>query len=452
MNEQVMKFRFGIFVLASLILLAVLVMLFGGLPRYFQQNDAYTVVVDNAQGITPGTPVRRSGVKIGAVRGVELDNATGKVTLPILIEHGFTIRKSDRPTITRSLLGGDVSLDFLPPEEPQKADLTPVPPNSVLIGITPPEAPELVQKTGDLIGPAKDSLTEMQKVLSKIDKMMPLFDDTLKEFREVAKSTNRLIPELGKTNDELRELAKTTRQSVPDLKRTNEEFQLTAQIWGKAGERLSVLLQTNEDKITKSLDNVEEATRRLSQMLSDENQKNLSATLKNASEASKQFDSIARNTDEMIKEARVSIKNLNSTVVRADEVFGDLQKVTKPFATSSPRILQNVDEATVTLNRTLSDFRDLMREVARSEGTLQKLITDPALYNNLNDSACMVTRILPRLDRILSDVEIFADKIARHPESLGVGGVVRPGSGLKEAPSVLPWKEPTEPRWRIWPH
>jgi hypothetical protein len=26
---------------------------------------------------------------------------------------------------------------------------------------------------------------------------------------------------------------------------------------------------------------------------------------------------------------------------------------------------------------------------------------------------------------------VFADKVARHPESLGVGGVVRPGSGLK---------------------
>jgi hypothetical protein len=32
-------------------------------------------------------------------------------------------------------------------------------------------------------------------------------------------------------------------------------------------------------------------------------------------------------------------------------------------------------------------------------------------------------------------METFADKIARHPESLGLGGVVSPSSGLKEAPS-----------------
>jgi phospholipid/cholesterol/gamma-HCH transport system substrate-binding protein len=152
----------------------------------------------------------------------------------------------------------------------------------------------------------------------------------------------------------------------------------------------------------------------------------------------------------MIKEARVTIKNLNATVLKADEVFNTFQKVSKPFGERGPVILKNLDESTATLNKVLVDLRDLTRDVARSEGTLHKLIYDPALYNNLNDSAQMVTRILPRLDRILSDVEIFADKIARHPESLGIGGVFRPGTGLKESPSVVPWKEPQGPQWRIW--
>ena len=38
----------------------------------------------------------------------------------------------------------------------------------------------------------------------------------------------------------------------------------------------------------------------------------------------------------------------------------------------------------------------------------------------------------------------FAELLARHPEALGIGGVVRPGTGLKEPPSLLPsmypWK------------
>jgi phospholipid/cholesterol/gamma-HCH transport system substrate-binding protein len=46
-----------------------------------------------------------------------------------------------------------------------------------------------------------------------------------------------------------------------------------------------------------------------------------------------------------------------------------------------------------------------------------------------------INHLLPHMDRILHDVEVFADKIARHPESLGVGGAISPSSGLKEAPT-----------------
>jgi phospholipid/cholesterol/gamma-HCH transport system substrate-binding protein len=452
MNDQAIKFRFGIFVLAFLILLGVLVMLFGGLTRYFAQNDAYTVIVDNAQGVTAGAPVRRSGVKIGEVRAVELDNATGKVALPILVERGFTVHQSDRPTIVRSILGGDATLDFLPPEDPQKADLTPVPPGSTVTGFTPPEAPELLQKSADLLTPARESLIVMQKVLTSIDKMTPLFDETTKEFRDLARATNRMVPEIAKTNDELRELAKATRLTVPEFKKTNDEFQLTARIWSKLGERLDVLMQVNETKLNKMIDQLEQASRRLNAALSDENQNNLNATLKNTRLATDKLDGIAKNTDDMIKEGRSAIKNLDALVTKSDELVIEMQRLVKLFNDGSPPILQNLQQGSTTLNHTLTDFRDLMRDVARSEGTLQKLVHDPSLYNNFNDTSRMINCMLPRLDRILADMEIFADKIARHPEALGIGGVVRPSSGLKEGPSGLPWKEMPEPHWRIWPH
>ena len=67
MNEQAIRFRIGIFVLAALILLGVLIILFGGLPNYFKSSTNYTISFANAQGISAGTPVKRSGVKIGEV-------------------------------------------------------------------------------------------------------------------------------------------------------------------------------------------------------------------------------------------------------------------------------------------------------------------------------------------------------------------------------------------------
>ena len=40
------------------------------------------------------------------------------------------------------------------------------------------------------------------------------------------------------------------------------------------------------------------------------------------------------------------------------------------------------------------------------------------------------------LDRALRDLEVFADKLARHPESIGLGGALNPSRGLKESPTA----------------
>jgi phospholipid/cholesterol/gamma-HCH transport system substrate-binding protein len=52
----------------------------------------------------------------------------------------------------------------------------------------------------------------------------------------------------------------------------------------------------------------------------------------------------------------------------------------------------------------------------------------------------MLLRGMPRLERILKDLETFSDKLARHPELLGVRGAVRPSEGLKEPPR--PYNQP----------
>jgi len=83
---------------------------------------------------------------------------------------------------------------------------------------------------------------------------------------------------------------------------------------------------------------------------------------------------------------------------------------------------------------------------ARSEGTIAKLFNDPSLYNNVNDSVVMLTRMAPRLELILSNLETFSDKIARHPEQLGVRGAIKPDGGLKGSPHApLPSLSPPNP-------
>jgi phospholipid/cholesterol/gamma-HCH transport system substrate-binding protein len=506
MNDQAIRFRIGIFVLAALLVLAVLITLFGGFPSYFRKADTYPIIFDNAQGVSAGTPVLRSGVKIGEVRSVQLNNETGKVRVVIAIEEGYYLRWGDHATIIRNPLGGDATIVFMPPsdqdkdeaddeqppppEEKKKAAALEgkkagerIPPGTELRGYNQTDVSQILQKMADVATPIEETMAEMRRVFRQLDKLTPLFKESLEGFRDLAKSGRDMGPELRKTNVELQELAKTartmapelektsielrelaktvrvavptfektgeeiralaksSRDVVPELRRTTEEAGATARTWNRLGERADVLLQTNEKSITRSIDQLQEALRRTNDVLSDENTRNLRDTLRNVRVGSERVDSIARNADETLKDTRIAVKQLTESLRRADAVLLDIQRLTGPFGERSPGLFKNVDEAAEKLNRAMTDVRELIRVIANNDGTVQKLLSDPSLYNNLNDTACMVTRLLPRVDQMLRDFGIFADKLARHPEALGLGGVVRPSSGLKEAPSTTtPWR------------
>ena len=218
MNEQALRFRIGVFVLAALLLLAVLITLFGSFPRLFVARDDYTVVFDDAPGVEPGTPVRRSGVRVGEVKRVSLED-NGKVHLLISIEHPYTIRKSDRPTLVHGVLGGDMSIDFIPVRDQQQADNTPVPPGEELKGVQQPTVNTLLAQAKDVMPTTEETLNDIRNAVQTYEKMAPLLEETAREYRDLAKATREMVPELRKTNDEVRELAKASREAVPEIKK-----------------------------------------------------------------------------------------------------------------------------------------------------------------------------------------------------------------------------------------
>jgi phospholipid/cholesterol/gamma-HCH transport system substrate-binding protein len=169
MNEQAIRFRLGVFVFAALLILALLITLFGGLPNVFKQTAAYQIIFSSANGLAIGSPVRKSGVKIGEVRSVQLDDLSGKVNVGIEIDKDITLRQSDRPTLQTALLGGDAYIAFMPPENEKKLDPTPVPRGAVLQGDLPPDPARILQKTSELLPPAEEALVEIKRVFEKLD-------------------------------------------------------------------------------------------------------------------------------------------------------------------------------------------------------------------------------------------------------------------------------------------
>jgi ABC-type transporter Mla subunit MlaD len=481
MNEQALRFRIGVFVLASLLLLAVLITLFGSFPRLFVRAHEYTVRFADAPGVEPGTPVRRSGVRVGEVKRVTLDDETGEVRVVVLVEHQYTIRKNEQPTLNHGLLGGDTSIDFVPARaEGDKVDRSPVPPGSELAGVRPPTMNTLLAEAADVLPTTQEALNDIRKSVQRYEKIAPVLEEAAREYRDLAKASREMVPELRKTNDEVRELARATREvvpevkkttsdvgalvrsvndAIPDLKRTNDEVrelakatretipdvrktndQLQASLitWQKTGERAKLILDKNEDKISEAMDNLNDSLRRAGVVLSDENQRNMAAALKNLRTGTENLPAISKSTEELIRESQKTMRKVNDSLGKIDDVMGDLRQATKPLAERSPAVAKNLDESAARLNAVLGDVQELFKAIDRGDGTLKKLINDPSLYNRLDEAACMITKLLPRLEPILRDVNVFTDKIARHPESLGVRGAISPGGGLKESPTPLP--------------
>jgi phospholipid/cholesterol/gamma-HCH transport system substrate-binding protein len=274
----------------------------------------------------------------------------------------------------------------------------------------------LLTQASQVVPTTQEALDQMRKSLQRFEKLTPQMEDALKEYTRLAQSANK---------------------TIPDLQKTNAEIEVSVRNWGRLGENVNNLVVTQQEKLIKTLDNLNSTIERIANVFNDENQRNLSATMKNVRNSSDNLDELMRNTNDLIKESQKTMKAVGDSVSKADEALQNLNKATKPLADRGDSIARNLDETTDRLNKTLTDVQALFRVIGQEDGTFKRLISDPSLYNNIDSAACQLNRTMTRVDRIVKDMEVFADKLARHPELIGAGGIIRPSSGLKEAPSSL---------------
>src|SRR5436309_1134111 len=254
-----MRFRIGLFVLAALVLLGTLVLLFGSLPSLFKPSNLYTVRFVDAPGLSPGAPVRRSGVKVGEVRDILLDDERGIVRVQVAIDPRYTIRRNEQPTLVIGLLGTDASVDFVPqpaeggvPGAPP-AGREPIPPGAELVGVRQANVSTLLNRASEVVPTTQETLNDirksMQRMEQSLNRLTPLAEETLKVYRDLGRSAQDTMPDLRRTNTEYQELAREARRGLAEARKTNDDIGATVRTWGRLGERLDVLLQSNQDKL-----------------------------------------------------------------------------------------------------------------------------------------------------------------------------------------------------------
>lgn len=482
MAERNLKVRLGAFFVLSLASLAGLVVLFGGAPRMFSTQVGYTIVFAEAPGLAVGTPVRKSGVRIGEVSKIDLDPNSGEVNVGILVDPRHLPRPSEIATIARGILNGDTTLDFVPREVKLGVPVPPAapyPPGTRFSGETPINARGLLSQASDILPTAQESLLRIQKSFQRFEEATPRVENALDEIADAAAAAEELIQEFRVTNTKFQELLGNTEPAIPadrvvaqigplpgvqpppggnpkivpvpipvpgeqpTVRAALAEIIALLRDIRPVSEELERLLKTDGRELGRAARSVQATADNVNAFLTPENQKSVANILKNLDEASGDLTKTIRLAAILLDQAERTLKNLNDRITQTEKLFTNLETASKPFADNADTIVRDAQSTVRTLNAAadelnaaLTDVRNLVKLASTSEGTVKKLLTDPALFNNLNAAAFEAARTLIRVEKIAKDLEVFADKVARKPEVLGLGGVARPSTGLKDSPTA----------------
>lgn len=397
MEERQLQFRVGLFVLTAFAISLGLVIRFGDIQKYWEETYSLALQFETAPGITTGTPVRLNGIPIGQVREVLLDDLQPGVLVVVDIREEHTLRKDSRPTIIRSLLG-DATIEFSPGQSTEA-----LPPNKRVPGLTPQDPMEIVQR-----------------LELNVSKTLATFEETSQEWKQVGRSLNDLMATReGKLDDVIERTATALAEFTLAMKNANETIVATNEF-------------LNDPEMQKQL----RETMRTLPLIADETRQ----TLLTARET-------IATTQEVVASTRTSIDKVNQNLDKVNANLDQVQAATAPLAAHSKNMVARLDGSLLQMESLLTELNTFAKLVNKEDGTLHQFVSNPALYKNLNQSVVTLTVMLDNLEPTLRDARIFADKIARHPEILGVGGAISGSAGIKEADEVgRSTLAPTPPR------
>lgn len=183
-----------------------------------------------------------------------------------------------------------------------------------------------------------------------------------------------------------------------------------------AAQQITSLLKTNRAEIdnlvvqaNRTLKAVEQTAVDLDGLLGDEQtQRNLKDT----------FDRFPQALDKM-----------ELTMSQAESRLREMAPFTQ--ALGSPQTLDRIKSGAQQLDTLLRELSAFSRRLNNRQGSLALLLEDRQLYDHLNGAAANIDQLTRQFKPIVNDIRIFTDKIARHPESLGVRGALQPSTGIK---------------------
>jgi phospholipid/cholesterol/gamma-HCH transport system substrate-binding protein len=368
MNERVMQFRIGMFVIVAGLVLTMLIVWFGESPSLLRDQIYLKARYAEAPGVLQGVAVRKSGIRVGEVVAIDFDdrpNQPDGVLVTMAIERKYSVREGSIPRLSRSLIG-DVTIDLLPGTG--KEPLT--------LGRTIDKAPII---EGDVA-------VDPGKALAAATTAFEQAGDTLKSINEAASG----LAKLSKNADQLDGFLKTWTKTGQDL--------------SAASQGVNQFLNSNQNDFRTTMTNLQGVADKLNNTLTPETRDSLKTGIAKISSASSRLDSQLADLGPLMKDLGAPVNHVPTTdfgqsVRRINRVVADLELLTAVLRTR---------------NGTLN-----------ADGSLQKLLTQSALYDNFNATAVSANQALTQLKAVLSSFRTFAERVSRDPSLISRGVLQR---------------------------
>ncbi len=421
MDDNGYRFGVGVLVLASAIIGVLLIAFFGAVPKFWVERYRFTVNFPSAPNVGVDTPVRKNGVLIGRVAKVDLRTQRGGgVDLLLEIDQNYQLLVGEVPRIkTGSLISGDSIIEFVEPD-----------------------SKELLARFDGFSGSPRDDfldereLQASQQVIGKQDFIAKgeVVPDPLEAFGDMAGLANSL-QRVSEKLENILSVAQDTfggdntpiRDVTSRMQSTLENINVTVGTINRIGtqiERANI-----PDLVAEALNTLPGLIKKAEGTLTQ-----LQSTLKGFEEFSDSLESIGGEFTGIGDTVRSALTN-------ADQAIGNLAEITEPISQRSDQIASNLANALSNIEGLAADLKVFARRLNSSQGTLARLIDDPSMYGKLNDTldnirlvSGNVELITRRLQPVIEDVRVTADKLARDPAQMGVRGILSPrpnGLGVK---------------------
>ena len=299
-----------------------------------------------------------------------------------------------------------------------------------------------VRKNGILVGRVTDVTLDERggvTVQADIDSHVPIYRDeqprisgSLLGDAEISLVPGRVVPPRTRAQPEdvlegivVRDPIEAFSTLEPKLSTALDSLVAASETVSKLATTIDKTLLGDENQFAELIGKTEKALDEFTIAMT-----NVNDVMGDAASRQRMKDSIGMLPD-VLADLRTAVKGIGTTVDSADRNLRNLEGLTRPLGERGEEIVMRLDSTIGRLDEVLLQASGFVKSLNESDGTLGRLVRDPKVYEDLSAAAQNVNRISRELRPIVNDVRVFTDKIARHPESLGVRGALDRRPGLK---------------------